>query len=69
MASRAAGCGYPRACSLVAGAALVLSGMRPDDAIALLREKRSQAVLCNPAFAAWLRDLFPLSPTPEENPR
>lgn len=39
---------------LVAGLALVLEGKAPGDAIALLREKRSPAVLCNPVFAAWL---------------
>ena len=39
---------------LVAGLALVLSGMTPADAVALMREKRSPAVLCNPTFAAWL---------------
>lgn len=41
--------------ALVAGLALVLDGSTPDDAIALLREKRSPAVLCNPSFAEWLR--------------
>lgn len=41
--------------SLVAARALVLDGMTPDDAIALLREKRSPACLCNPAFEEWLR--------------
>lgn len=35
---------------LVAGRALVLGGMSGADAIALLREKRSPAVLCNKAF-------------------
>lgn len=39
---------------LVAGLALVLDGMAPSEAVALLREKRSPAVLCNPVFAAWL---------------
>lgn len=41
--------------ALVAGLALVLGGMTPDDAIALLREKRSPAVLCNTAFEQFLR--------------
>lgn len=39
---------------LVAGLALVLDGRDPSEAIALLRESRSPAVLCNPAFEAWL---------------
>jgi len=41
--------------SLVAARALVLGGMTADDAIALIREKRSPACLCNPAFERWLR--------------
>lgn len=41
--------------ALTAGLALILEGMKPADAIALLREKRSPAVLCNKAFAKWLR--------------
>lgn len=45
--------------ALVTGFALVRAGMEPDAAIALLREKRSPAVLCNPAFEAWLRDRVP----------
>jgi hypothetical protein len=36
--------------NLVAATALILDGLAPADAIALLREKRSPAVLCNPAF-------------------
>lgn len=40
--------------NLVAGAALILSGMAPRDAIALLRERRSPAVLCNGAFERHL---------------
>lgn len=40
---------------LVAGLALVLDGMEPADAIGLLRERRSAAVLCNPTFERWLR--------------
>jgi protein-tyrosine phosphatase len=36
--------------SLVACVALILDGMKSDDAVALLREKRSPACLCNPAF-------------------
>lgn len=41
--------------ALVTGLALMRSGMTADAAIALLREKRSPAVLCNPTFEAWLR--------------
>ena len=39
---------------LVAGLALVLDGMKPADAVALLREKRCDMVLCNEAFRNWL---------------
>lgn len=42
---------------LVAGLALVLDGMSPSEAIALLRGKRSPAVLCNSVFAEWLMEL------------
>lgn len=41
---------------LVAALALIVGGMEPDAAIALLREKRCDAVLCNRAFEGWLRD-------------
>ncbi|MGE5522598.1 MAG: dual specificity protein phosphatase family protein [Rhodospirillaceae bacterium] len=41
--------------ALVAGLALIRSGMHPDDAIRLLREKRCDAVLCNEHFERWLR--------------
>lgn len=41
--------------ALITGLALVLGGMTGQEAIALLREKRSPAVLCNEAFARWLR--------------
>ncbi len=40
--------------SLVAARALVLEGMKPADAIALIRATRSPACLCNPAFERWL---------------
>lgn len=40
---------------LVTGLALVRTGMSPAAAIALLRARRSPAVLCNPAFERWLR--------------
>lgn len=39
---------------LLAGLALVLSGVKPVDAIAKLRARRSPAVLCNPRFEQWL---------------
>jgi protein-tyrosine phosphatase len=42
---------------LIAGLALVLSGMKPTDAIDLLRRKRSPTVLCNRVFADWLLSL------------
>lgn len=42
---------------LVTARALMLSGATADEAIALLREKRSPAVLCNEAFEAYLRGL------------
>lgn len=41
--------------SLVATKALIFDGMLPDHAIKLVREKRSPACLCNPAFEKWLR--------------
>ena len=41
--------------SLVAARALILEGMSADDAIMTIREKRSPACLCNPAFEAYLR--------------
>jgi protein-tyrosine phosphatase len=41
--------------SLVAAKALILSGKSPEEAIGLLREKRSPACLCNPVFEKWLR--------------
>lgn len=40
--------------ALTTGLALILDGMQPAQAIALLREKRSDAVLCNKAFEGWL---------------
>jgi protein-tyrosine phosphatase len=45
--------------SLVAARALILEGMTAKEAIALLREKRSPAVLCNPSFEKYLLDLDP----------
>lgn len=43
--------------SLVTARVLMLDGMTAAGAIALLREKRSLACLCNPAFEEWLRTL------------
>ena len=40
--------------NLVAALALMARGMTPDEAVTLLRERRCEAVLCNPAFARWL---------------
>lgn len=42
---------------LVVARALMLEGRTADEAISLIREKRSPAVLCNPAFEEWLRSL------------
>lgn len=42
---------------MVAAVALMLDGMCSHDAIALLRESRSPAVLCNPSFVTWLHEL------------
>lgn len=44
---------------LVAGAALVMSGMTGQEAIDTLRTSRSPAVLCNRTFADWLLDFKP----------
>lgn len=43
--------------SLIAGRALVHLGYTGAEAIALLRQKRSPAVLCNKHFEDWLRSL------------
>jgi len=43
--------------SLVTVRALMLGGATADEAIGLVREKRSPACLCNPAFEKWLRDI------------
>jgi hypothetical protein len=44
---------------LVTGLSLIRSGMDADKAIALLREKRCDAVLCNKAFESYLRECEP----------
>lgn len=41
--------------ALVTALALIRAGRTADEAIALLREKRSPAVLCNYVFERWLR--------------
>lgn len=43
--------------ALVAALALIEGGMAPAAAIALLREKRCSAVLCNGTFERWLLSL------------
>lgn len=45
---------------LIAAVALVLNGdvETGAEAIALLRETRSPAVLCNPAFAVWVKETY-----------
>lgn len=45
--------------SLITAAALVSSGTDPEAAVRLLREKRSPACLCNPAFGKWVLGLRP----------
>jgi protein-tyrosine phosphatase len=42
---------------LVAALALIKMGRSAKDAIAILREKRSPFVLCNPSFERWLLEL------------
>jgi protein-tyrosine phosphatase len=49
--------------SLVVGRALMLDGMAADEAIALIRRKRSPACLSNPSFERWLRSLPAGSPS------
>lgn len=41
--------------SLVVARVLMIAGMSADEAIRTVREARSEACLCNPAFEAWLR--------------
>ena len=40
--------------ALIIGLALVLDGMEPAEAVAMLRERRCDAVLCNKAVEAYL---------------
>ena len=40
--------------NLVAGLALIRSGLTPSEAVALLRQKRNPAVLCNKTFERFL---------------
>lgn len=42
---------------IVMALVLIREGYAPADAITLMREKRSEAVLCNQAFAIWLLNL------------
>jgi protein-tyrosine phosphatase len=49
--------------SLVVGRALMLGGMTADDAIVLIRRKRSPACLSNPSFERWLRQAHPKRPS------
>jgi protein-tyrosine phosphatase len=44
---------------LVSAVTLVLRGSTPDEAIRMLRDRRSPAVLCNPAFEQHIRTLRP----------
>lgn len=43
--------------SLVVARSLMLEGRTADEAISLIRDKRSPACLCNPSFEEWLRSL------------
>lgn len=52
---------------LLTGLALVLDGMAPVDAIALLRRQRSPMVLCNDVFENWLLNYQPAGNIEEEN--
>ena len=47
--------GLNRSATVVA-LALMLRGMKAEDAIRLLREKRHRLVICNPHFERWLLD-------------
>jgi protein-tyrosine phosphatase len=40
--------------NLVSALALIKQGRKPEEVIALLREKRSSVVLCNEVFEKWL---------------
>lgn len=42
---------------MVTAAAMMLAGMTATEAIKQLREKRSEACLCNPVFEDWLLNL------------
>jgi protein-tyrosine phosphatase len=45
--------------SLITATALMLEGMGPQEAIDLIREKRSPACLCNPTFHRWVLEFRP----------
>lgn len=54
---------------VLAARVLMLQGATADEAIALLRARRSPAVLNNPAFESWLRSLSsPVSPLTPSDP-
>jgi protein-tyrosine phosphatase len=42
---------------LVVARTLILAGATPDEAISLIRSKRSKDALCNPVFESYLRSL------------
>ena len=43
--------------ALIVCRTLMLEGMSAEDAITLIREKRTKSCLCNPMFEEWLRSL------------
>jgi protein-tyrosine phosphatase len=49
--------GLNRSSLIVARALMLLDGLTGQEAIDLIREKRSPACLCNPSFSAWLQGL------------
>lgn len=55
--------------ALVAARALMLRGHSADEAIGLIREKRSEYCLTNPHFEKWLRDDASLRPRRGDSPR
>jgi dual specificity protein phosphatase-like protein len=55
--------------ALIAARVLMLRGHDADEAIGLIREKRSKYCLCNAYFERWLRDDAPLRPRRGDSPR
>lgn len=45
--------------SLVMAASFILEGSSGDEAVSVIRAKRCEAALCNPAFEAWVRAQVP----------